>query len=75
MQTTIDIDDDVLADAEQLARQTSQTVGKVLSSLSRMQLKLSLSASTGRSGFPLLPMRDPTPVTLEDVNRLRDELP
>ncbi len=75
MQTTIDIDDDVLADAEQLAKQTSQTVGKVLSALSRKPLKMTLSASGSRSGFPLLPMRDPTPVTLEFVNRLRDELP
>jgi len=75
MRTTIDIDDDVLADAEQLAKQTSHTVGKVLSTLSRTPLKVSLTAAGSRSGFPLLPMRDPTPVTLEFVNRLRDELP
>ena len=43
--------------------------------MSREGLKYSAPQPVGRSGFPLLPMRDPTPVTLEFVNRLRDDLP
>jgi hypothetical protein len=75
MQTTLTIDDDVLAEAEELASRRNQTVGQVISSLSREGLKSAAPQPVGRSGFPLLPMRDPTPVTLEFVNQLRDELP
>lgn len=75
MQTTLMIDDDVLAEAEELARKTGQTVGQVISSTSRDGLRGRPGATSSRSGFPLLPLRDPTPVTLEFVNRLRDELP
>jgi hypothetical protein len=75
MQTTLVIDDDVLADAERLAEERHQTVGEVISSLSRQSLKHAPFAPVSRSGFPLLPVRDTTPITLEFINQLRDEYP
>jgi hypothetical protein len=74
MRTTLDIDDDVLAAAKELAEQRRTTAGKVLSDLARRGLSTP-RATDVRNGVPLLPHRrdgQPRP-TLQLVNRLRDE--
>ena len=75
MRTTLAIDNDVLAAARHLAEQQSKTVGEVISALARQGLSSGTrTARPVRNGVPLLATRkDKTPVTLELVNRLRDE--
>lgn len=76
MRTTLSIDDDVLAAAKALAERDRRSVGAVLSDLARHSLQRRAPAAKMRNGIPLLPVRDPTAViTLELVNRLRDEEP
>jgi hypothetical protein len=78
MRTTLAIDDDILAAAKHLAQRERRTVGEVISALARQGLKRSTRASrTERNGVPLLASRrgTATPVTMELVNQLRDELP
>lgn len=75
MRTTLAIDDDVLAAAKSLAELHGKTVGEVISSLARRSLSPQENSIETRNGVPLLPLRpDARPVTLELVNRLRDEL-
>lgn len=75
MRTTLSIEDDVLAAAKELAARQGKSVGEVISSLAREALRPKKSAKRTRNGVPLLPVRPGTPrVTLELVNRLRDEL-
>jgi hypothetical protein len=77
MRTTLAIDDDVLAAAKHLAERERKTVGEVISALARQGLTRSTrGAKAERNGVPLLPVRrGATPVTMELVNQLRDELP
>ena len=77
MRTTLAIDDDVLAAAKHLAEREQRTVGEVISSLARQALSRSgRGPRTERNGIPLLPSKkSASPVTLELVNRLRDEQP
>ena len=78
MRTTLAIDDDVLAAARSMASVQRKSVGEIISSLARQALRPSPGARPRRTrnGLPLLPLREGAgPVTLELVNRLRDELP
>jgi hypothetical protein len=76
MRTTLSIEDDVLAAAKELAAREGKTVGEVISELARKALSPKRPNRRTRNGVPLLPVRPgSTPVTLELVNRLRDELP
>lgn len=77
MRTTLAIDDDVLVAARHLAERDGKTVGEVVSALARQGLSRSArSGRTSRNGVCLLPLRKgAAPVTLDIVNRLRDELP
>ena len=76
MRTTLAIDDDVLAAARDLAIHQRRSVGQVVSELMRRALRPPPTEVRTRNGIPLLPLReDARPVTLEMVNRLRDELP
>ena len=75
MRTTLDIDEDVLLAAKELARQRRKTVGQVLSDLARESLTRKSRVSK-KHGLPLFPVQpDAGIVTLEWVNQLRDELP
>lgn len=75
MRTTLTIDDDILAAAKALADRERRNVGAVLSDLARRSLTRD-AAEKSRSGVPRLPISNPNAVvTLEIVNRLRDELP
>jgi hypothetical protein len=77
MRTTISIDDDVLLIARSLAERDKTTVGKVISDLTRQTLEAPRDRPSGeRNGIPLLPVKKGSlPVTIELVNRLRDEMP
>ena len=73
MRTTLDIDADILGVAKQLAHERKTNIGKVLSDLAREALKPK-KAPKYRNGIPLLE-RVPgmPPMTMELVNKLRDE--
>ena len=76
MRTTLAIDDDVLAAARAMAARQHKSVGEVISGLARQALRPDTASGTLRNGVPLLSVRSgTTPVTLELVNQLRDELP
>ena len=73
MRTTVDIEDDVLGAAKDLATQRNQSAGKVISDLLRLALQ-NRPGVPKRNGIRLL--RRPAgskPTTLAEVNRLRDE--
>jgi hypothetical protein len=58
MRTTLDIDDDVLTAAEQLAKALNSTVGQVISDLARQALTRSPirgEEPRDRNGFRILP--------------------
>ena len=75
MRTTLTIDDDVLNAAKAIAEQENKNIGEVVSDLARRSLRRPTRSRT-RNGIPLLPREnDATVVTMETVNRLRDELP
>ena len=75
MRTTLDIDDDVLQAAKELAATKGVSTGKVVSDLARKGLSPARPKVTVRNGVPLLPPRPPgtPPLTMEMVNKLRDE--
>jgi len=76
VRTTLDIDDDVLQAARELAQREGRAAGKVLSDLARRGLASPGARIEGRprlrSGVPVLPSRGEI-VTLEHVQRLKDE--
>jgi hypothetical protein len=74
MRTTLDIDEDVLQAAKELAALHKSTTGKIVSKLVRQALHPPVASPKSRNGVPLLPARPgERPVTLEDVNRIRDK--
>lgn len=82
MRTTLDIDDDVLIAAKELARKDKVSAGTALSRLARAALTqgpaTAPASKRGRAfksplGIGVLPKRDEI-ITNEHVNRLRDEL-
>jgi len=73
MRTTLDIDDDVLQAAKELAAGRRLTAGQMLSELARKGLQPTRGARV-RNGVPVLPRRpaaSPRP-TMKLVNQLRD---
>ena len=74
MRTTLDIDEDVLESAKELAARWGTTAGRVLSELARIALAPRTRSARKRNGVPILPkQRGARIVTPEIVNRLRDE--
>lgn len=76
MRTTLDIDDDVLRAAKELARRQRKTAGAVISELSRRALTASPTPE-GRTpratrGFRPFPKRGGI-VTNEQIDKLREE--
>lgn len=70
----MDLDEDVLEAARQLAKSRKTSIGRVLSELARSALAPEPATRSTRNGVPLLaPRPGARPVTLELVNRLRDE--
>lgn len=75
MRTTLDLDDDVLLAAKELARHRGVSTGKALSALARQALMPRPMATT-RNGVPLFPIQPGAGVvTIDLVNQLRDESP
>lgn len=78
MRTTLDIDDEVLQAAKELARQQNLTAGKVLSNLARQALTgyddgdSSVAEPSGSYGFRPFAPRGGV-VTNDDVEHIRDE--
>jgi hypothetical protein len=75
MRTTLDIDDDVLLAAKQLAKNRNSTAGEVISDLARQALTKSSSGegeTRYRNGFRLLP-RTGTIITSEMVKKWLEE--
>ena len=78
MRTTLDIDDDVLQAAKELARREHKTAGHILSELARRSLTEAKDTSRGRTakeaflGFRPFARRA-TIVTNQLIDRLREE--
>jgi hypothetical protein len=74
MRTTLDIDDDVLQAAKELAGVRGLTAGQVLSELARKGLEPPTEQVRLRNGVPLLPRRPAgqPKLTMRRVNELRD---
>ena len=74
MRTTLDIEDDVLQAAKELARKEGSTAGAVISRLARdglqrpMQSKLKV-----KNGIPVFPARPGEVITLEHIQKIREE--
>ena len=76
LRTTLAIDDDLLMATKALAEAQRKTMGEVVSLLLRQALQPKESGRVVRNGIRLLPMQPGAlPVTLEYINKLRDELP
>jgi hypothetical protein len=81
MRTTLEIDDDVLQAAKELARAEKKTAGQVLSELARKGLTGPVSSPGSeaprefelRNGWYVLPNRGGLVVTKEQVDRLIEE--
>jgi len=75
MRTTLDLDDDILQAAKELASAMGSTAGKVLSDLARRGLARDRESDQVRNGVPLLAPRAASEprVTMKRVNELRDE--
>jgi hypothetical protein len=76
MRTTLDVDDDVLAAVKSLADSRRTTAGKVISELARKALAPPPGKPMKkRNGVPLFqfPREKGTIVTLEMINKIRDE--
>lgn len=74
MRTTLDIDNDILQVAKEIAKRDGISMGKALSRLARQGLIRSDNVKK-RNGVPLFPQPEKgTVVTLELVNQLRDEI-
>ena len=75
MRTTVDVDEDILLAAKEIARRRNTSIGKVISDLARAALNRAPEGGT-RNGLPLFPRRAGAGVvTPELVNQLRDEMP
>lgn len=74
MRTTLEIDDDVLQAAKELANVHGKTAGQMVSELLRKALQPAPSRQRVRNGVPLLTRRPGAPVlTMDVVNALRDD--
>lgn len=74
MRTTLDIDEDVLNAAKELAAGRKTTAGKIISDLARQALTRRGNADQleVRDGFPVLPSTGKV-ITVEFIERLLEE--
>lgn len=72
MRTTIDLDDDVLQAAKELATKEKSTAGKVISTLVRRALGASPAATRRKNTVPVLQPRGDV-ITLDHVRKLMDQ--
>lgn len=76
MRTTLDLDQDVLEAAKEMAARTKKTAGQMISDLARRALTMDLpspaTAPQFQNGFEVLPAGGRV-VSQELITRLRDE--
>jgi hypothetical protein len=74
MRTTLDIEDDVLEVAKSLAKHRRLSLGRAVSDLIRKSIQPHAKRASTQNGLRVI-ARGPgsKPVTLDIVNRLRDE--
>lgn len=72
MRTTLELDDDLIAMAKELARERASTVGQVISQLARQSLEAAAPPKL-RNGVPVFPKAGAGKSSLSIVNKLRDE--
>jgi len=73
MRTTLELDDDLVREAKNLAKQRGVSLGTVISDLARKSLPAAARPKF-RSGMEVFQSKPGAPkVDLEFVNRLRDE--
>lgn len=74
MRTTLEIEDDVLTTAKNMAEQRGTTTGRMVSLLLRKAFEARPAAEV-RNGVPLFrPVADAPKPSLDLINRLRDEI-
>ena len=74
MQTTIDIDEDILQAAAERARATGHTTGEVISGLARFAIEIErVDRLPKRNGFPQLEFDPTVAVTPELIDQILDE--
>ena len=76
MRTTVDLDEDIIRAAKDMAEERSQSLGRVLSDLARRGLQPRKAKVSTRNGVPLLPrLPGAKAVTSQAVKELleRDE--
>lgn len=74
MRTTLEIEDDVLEVAKDLARHQCVSLGKTVSQLLRKGIQSPERGQTMRNGLRIVNRpANAAPVTLEIVNQIRDE--
>lgn len=69
MRTTLNIDDDVLRAAKELAKLNSSTAGRVISDLARQSLARGRPPPSVRNGVPLLSERPGSAIVTPDALR------
>jgi hypothetical protein len=76
MRTTLDIDDDVLLAVKELSKRQKKSAGSVLSDLARSSLTSThnqVNDEVTEYGFPIIPKKSDSIVTVEHINRLLEE--
>jgi hypothetical protein len=73
MRTTLEIDDDLLITAKQLARNKGVTLGRLISDFTRQSLASNGQLKERYGVLPFAPKPGAVRADLEFVNKLRDE--
>ena len=72
MRTTIDIDDDILQAAKELATKEKSTAGRVISQLARRTLATASTTKRTRNTVPVLPRRGDM-ITLDHIRKVMEQ--
>lgn len=75
MRTTLTLSEDMYLHAKAIAKHEDRSLGEVVSDMMRASIRKPSGRPVYRNGIRVMPSRGGPPVTLELVNRLRDELP
>ena len=72
MRTTIDIDEDVLQAAKELATKERSTAGRIISGLARRTLAAATTTKRAKNSVPVLPRRGDV-ITLDHIRKLMEQ--
>jgi hypothetical protein len=73
MRTTLELDDDILTTARQLARQQGVTIGQLISELARQSLAARAPQKVRNGVLLFVPEAGASKPDLRTVNKLREE--